>query len=247
MNHTTKTHKGFTLIEVLIVSLVMSLFLAGIYSVFFSGQRVAGRAAWNQDVASELRITCEVISRAITATSYPTTILSTAIFDAGGTDTTPLEDISSNYYVNIPSGPGYFTAADFLVEGNEIVMQLCSSSPETSESSGKITWTTIKVVESRQSSEQGTLIIEERTASYTTTAPSYAEELTLLPTSEELFLVRSRQLLNNLEAIEIEATAGHQPRKISLTFYSAYPRDRRLKRSSSMTAVPNTGIRFGSD
>lgn len=55
--------KGFTLIEVLIVSAAIVLILAGVYTFYFSGQKMFRSGAEQVDLHALLRIAAENISR----------------------------------------------------------------------------------------------------------------------------------------------------------------------------------------
>ena len=67
--------RGFTLTEVLIASAVMSLFMAGLFALFRSGQNASGQAFWIQKVSGSLRNTTRHISQTVQKSSYPSTFV----------------------------------------------------------------------------------------------------------------------------------------------------------------------------
>jgi len=239
--------KGFTLVEVLVTSLVLSLFLGAAYSMFFGGQKVAGKAAWLQYVVTDLRKAEMVITKAIEATSYPTTLLPSDMYDAGGRDQATIGPNAVQFYVHIPQGLGRKTATAILGANSGISMYMPRALPERQKFSaaenraGILGWNIFKLEASPDNPAQGTLIWEERETTYTTTAPNYAAALAAAPMTAPL--KRREILVRNVDWIEIQAeNIGHRPQKITIVISAAYPREPRTTRQGTSAAVPNVGI-----
>ena len=243
----SRKNGGFTLIEVLVTSLILSLVLGGAYTLFFSSQKIAGKATWLQYTVTNLRKTEMIITKAIKSTSYPTTLLPGSIFDAGGDRLDTPGPNSPTYYVHVSQGFGKRTASAIIGSNNGICMHMPRSLPEkrgfggTEDRNGTIGWNVFRLEAAKDKSGLGTLIWEEREGSYQGTAPSYASTLTIDYTG--LPLRRREVLLENVEWIEITADApGHKPSKIVVTISAAFPKDRRTTRQGTSAAVPNVGV-----
>lgn len=236
---------GFTLVEILIVTLILGVFLTVAYSIFFGGQRVAGKAAWLQHTAADLRQAELVITRAIQTTSYPSTLLPTKLVDAGGTTTTPGPN-SAAFYVRIPGGIGKKTATTLLGLPDRILLSMVRCSPEkqgfaaAENRVGSLTFLLLRLEKSREKADQGTLIYEERATTYATTGPDYSTGLAVDPTTLQVSF--RMELVKNVESITIDAVPGHTPSKVTVTLATAYPRDPKVTREGTSAAVPNVGV-----
>ncbi len=235
---------AFTLVEVLTVVVILSVFLGGAYTLFFGGQRVAGKAAWLQSTATDLRQAELVITKAIQTTSYPSTLLPSMVVDAGGTTTTP-GPRSSSFYVRIPPGFGRKTAAQVIGAPNGVLMAMPRCSPEkqgfgTEDRVGSLTWMVFRMVPCSEKAGQGTLIYEERPTTYRTVAPEYAANLTGDPLAVEVS--RRMELVRNIEFVTITGVASHTPNTITITLTAGYPKDALVIREGTSAAVPNVGV-----
>lgn len=240
-------NKGFTLVEVLVTSVVLSLFLAAAYSMFFGGQKVAGKAAWLQYAVTDLRKAEMVITKAIEATSYPTTLLPSALYDAGGRDMTDIGPNATQFYVHIPQGLGRKTAAAIRGSNNGVSMYMPRALPErqgfgaSEDRAGVLGWNIFRMEQSPDNPNQGTLVWEERETTYSTSEPNYAMGLAAGPMNAPL--KRREVLVRNVEWVEIQAeTTGHAPAKITVIISAAYPRDLKTVRQGTSAAVPNVGL-----
>ncbi len=88
-----RNEKGVTLIEVLIVSGAMVIVLAGIYSLYLSGQKIFHSGAGQVELHDSLRLTAEKISRKLRFAESVTLL-------PGGWDpeNAPTDDYSYIYY-----------------------------------------------------------------------------------------------------------------------------------------------------
>jgi prepilin-type N-terminal cleavage/methylation domain-containing protein len=236
--------EAFTLVEVLVVVVILSVFLGGAYTLFFGGQRVAGKAAWLQYTATDLRQAELVITKAIQTTSYPSTLLPSKMVDAGGTTTTP-GPRSAAFYVRLPLGFGRKTAAEVISAPNGILMAMARCSPEkqgfgAEDRVGSLTWMLFRMVPCPEKAGQGTLIYEERPTTYRTTPPDYAANLTSDPLTAPVGL--RMELVRNLEFVTISGVASHTPNQITITLTAVYPKDPQVIREGTSAAVPNVGV-----
>jgi|GEM_PF-824227 len=66
---------GFTITEISVVCIVLSLFMTGLFSLYRSGQNAGSQAFWIQNTVSQLRNASRHISQTIQKSSYPATIV----------------------------------------------------------------------------------------------------------------------------------------------------------------------------
>jgi len=67
--------RAFTLTEVIVATGILSLFLAGMFSLFSSGQSASSAAFWLQKTATALRNTTRHVSDRVQKSSYPSTLV----------------------------------------------------------------------------------------------------------------------------------------------------------------------------
>lgn len=237
--------QALTLVEILVASLVLSIFLAGAYSLFYGGQKIANKATWLQTITNDLRKAEQIITNAIKTTSYPSTLLPTAIIDAGGTNESPAQN-SQNFYVRILCGIGEKTANQLIALDNGIFLVMPKCSPEkqgyspTENRPGVLTWMILRAIPDPAGTNLAQIVYEERTTTYSTTPPNYVNEFN--SNYNELQVSFRSILCQNIQSIRIEATAGHKPSQITITIRATYPKDTKLFRESTSAAIPNVGI-----
>ena len=84
---------GFTLIEIIIASGVLALFMTGLFSLYSGGQKMSGQAFWIQTTTNNLRSTCRTITSIIKKSSYPSVLTF-----PGSIDERETNDFSLQYY-----------------------------------------------------------------------------------------------------------------------------------------------------
>jgi prepilin-type N-terminal cleavage/methylation domain-containing protein len=244
-----KLQKAFTLVEILVVSVVLSLFLGGVYAIFSGGQRVAAKTSWLQYTIDRLRFTQKAIFKSIKTSSYPSSILPSNIYDAGKTETNPGAN-ASNYFVRIGPGVGKKSAKDIIKSNNGVFLVTARSEPEVRDfqdlsenQKGKITWSIFSLRTSPKDSDLGIIYMEERIDEYTTVPPNYADAL-----NRNYKSAKSRvtfKLAEDIEWIDFQATPGYNPGEITITLSASYYRERNLTRQSVIKVVPNVGVKSG--
>ncbi len=71
-SHSRKS--GFTLIEIIIASAVLGLFMTGLFSLYSGGQSMSGQTLWIQRTTNTLRIACRQINSILNKSSYPSAL-----------------------------------------------------------------------------------------------------------------------------------------------------------------------------
>ncbi len=245
-----KNKAAFTLVEILVASVVLSLFLGGLYTIFGGGQRIAAKSSWLQFTIDRLRMTQQAIFKAIKTSSYPSTILPSNIYDAGGTEESPGANASS-YYVHLVAGTGKITAADIIKSNDGVFLVTSRSEPEMANfqdsadnKAGSIRWNVFYMKASKNNKSLGTIYMDERTGSYTTTGPNYARSLNLKYASATN--VKTFRLAEDIAWIDFQAASlGYTPSEIKITISAQYYRDDKLNRESIIKVIPNVGVKKG--
>jgi prepilin-type N-terminal cleavage/methylation domain-containing protein len=71
-SHSQKS--GFTLIEIIIASAVLGLFMTGLFSLYSGGQSLSGQTLWIQRTTNTLRTACRQINSILGKSSYPSAL-----------------------------------------------------------------------------------------------------------------------------------------------------------------------------
>lgn len=66
---------GFTLMEVIISCGILSLFMAGLMTLYFNGSKMGNSAMWLQNTTNKLKIATRQINTSIRKSSYPSKII----------------------------------------------------------------------------------------------------------------------------------------------------------------------------
>lgn len=70
-----KKLSAFTLVEILIGAAALSLFMAGLFSLYSGGQKLGSQSFWTQQTVNKLRNACRHISDNVKKSSYPSTFI----------------------------------------------------------------------------------------------------------------------------------------------------------------------------
>ncbi len=228
-----KWRKAFTLMEILIAAGVLSLFLGGLFSVFFGGQRMGSNAFWTQHVVNRLRNACRHISDTVKSSSYPSTIIYPGqVFENTNDDfklqfnskklihATETADIAGN------SSPG-----TYLIQFPESIPEKQMFEADTP---GTIRYHIYSMT------NRGKLLYhmyEENNIS--TTSPDYAKALakpTFPPAAANL--VKSAVIAEDVESVSISPQTENALSPITLSITCKYPRGE-TRRTEQATIVPN--------
>ena len=249
MKNILKDTKAFTLVEILVVTVVLSLFLGGVYAIFGGSQRIAGKSSWLQYTIDRLRFTQAAIFKAVKTSSYPSTILPSNLYDAGGTEELP-GTFASNYFIRIAPGLGKFSAKEILGKNKGVFLITSRSEAEVTgfqevseNKSGTIVWNVFSLRPSPNSEELGIIYMEEKTQNFNTLAPDYAKSLDRSHSGAKHRV--TFKLAEDVEWIEFQATPGYSPNEIAITISARYYREKSLTRQSIIKTLPNVGIKVG--
>ena len=235
--------RAFTLIEMIVVSAVLLLFLGGAYSLFFGGQKMSGRSGWLQYTVNNLRKSEQIFSKIIQSSSYPSTLTPSRLYDIGDT-LQASGTTTSDFFVHLPLGAKRIKASS--IPSSNVIFFSCTSQPERLEFSQDnrpltIIWNRVIMQKKSESATVASLVWEERVATFTTASPGFASTLTAKPT--DVAVTRSQVLVEDVEWIQFDVPSlGNKPSKITVTIHCTYPKDPKLSREGISAAIPNVGI-----
>lgn len=117
---------GFTLLEIIIASGVLAIFMVGLFSLFGGGSRLTNSTIWVQNITNQLRMACREINQTIKKSSYPSS------FEFPG-KITVVENEECFYlkYVEGPTNAEGVTSGGGLVPG-KVILSLTESTPAKS-------------------------------------------------------------------------------------------------------------------
>ncbi|MBF0544984.1 MAG: prepilin-type N-terminal cleavage/methylation domain-containing protein [Candidatus Riflebacteria bacterium] len=243
----TKNFRAFTLIEVIIATSVLVLFLSGVYTLFTGGSKISGKSAWIQNTSSQIRLAEQRISKIIQSSSYPSTLTPTNVFDAGG-DKQPSGN-SPNFYIHLPQGIASITGNN--ISSKKVVFYSASCKPELigfpqGNQPMTISWNVLSLQPQTDGTPYSSLLWEEKNATYNTTSPNYAKDLTATVNDAKI-VNQSQILLRDVESIQFSLASptanSYIPQKITAIIQCTYPKDPdKLKRRGESGGTPNVGI-----
>lgn len=229
----SKFKKAFTLVEILIAAGVLSIFLIGVFSVFFGGQRMGNNAYWTQHAVNRLRNAVRHISDNVKKSSYPSTIIFPGqVFEATTNDfkiqytskavtyATETKDIAGN------AAPGTY------------LLQFTESIPEKrmfeTDTPGTIRYHIYSLT------KKGKLLYHHYEESgITTSGPDYAKGLSrnICPPAGAT-LTNSAVIADDVESVSIYPQAENAVSPMTLSITCRYPRGE-TRRTEQSTIVPN--------
>lgn len=226
--------RAFTLTELVVASGILTLFLAGLFALYSSGQSASGTAFWMQKTATALRNATRHLSQKAQQSSYPSTII-------------------------YPSKIIENTSQDFQLRVNEtgtLLATACAAVSNKSDVATKVIWFVEALPERRgfdpevpaqliyhiySLSRDGKLLYHrfQETISFTN-PPDYIKGVPLPdippPTAA---LQESLELVEDVESVRVniqESVATGTP--VSLEITCKYPHGQ-TRRSDTITVVPN--------
>lgn len=225
---------GVTLTEILIAAGILSLFMAGLFTLYSGGQTASATAFWLQKTATGLRDTTRHVSDRVQKTSYPSTLVYPAKI---------IENTSADFSLRVNQG-GRINAADCLaVTGKTTVatkiLWFTESFPERL---GFETELTASLTYHIYSLSKGGQLLYHRfqeTLAHTS-PPDYIRAVarpTIPPAGATQ--VESQELVTDVEFVNVgiqSATATGTP--VSLEIGCLNPRGR-TRRADQLTVIPN--------
>lgn len=239
----TKIKNGFTLIEIIIAAVVLSLFLVGLFSLFSSGQKLGGQAFWIQNTINRLRFATRHISENFKQSSYPSTVLYPMKVIVNDSDDFKLHytDRQTTYATQTVS----VTSAGSL---GTYLLQFPQSSPERQ--GGEMAIPASITYHIYSLSREGKLLYALYSESgITTTSPDYIQSIsrsTIPPVGA--IKVKYSVLAQNVESVEIFADSPSVNSAISISITCRYPKGetRRTERAIVVANIDNISHSAGS-
>lgn len=236
---------AFTLVEILIASAILIVFMSGVYQLYTGGAKNASRGQWINNTVNELRNTTTLLQRSIESATYPTTLFSDRIYDPCSN---PSISVPAKYYLRIKKDG---EKIEVPASGEETLMTWVVCSPEKPpKSAGKlIEYELILSYEGTYFDRRlGKLLLKTKTNTFKSDAnTNYAQSgrLNLTPIENES---STRTLVSDVESVEFMVGGVIPPEKpvdflpISVKIYTLYPKDENVKRENSFMSTPQVGI-----
>lgn len=224
---------AFTLIEIVIASGVLTLFLGGLFSLYSGGQRLGSQSFWTQQTVNKLRNACRQMSDNIKKSSYPSTI----IFPGN-----VIENTSNDFRLKF-NGQGTILSADAVAVAGaanpgRYIMQFVECTPERqrfeADTPGVIKYHIYSL--SREGKLLYHLFAEN---AIVTAAPDYIKALTraTFPPAGAV-LERNTIIAEDVESITITPQQENAVSPITISITCRYPKGE-TRRVEEATAVPN--------
>jgi prepilin-type N-terminal cleavage/methylation domain-containing protein len=237
----TKVKQGFTLVEILIAAGVLSLFLAGAFTIFFGGQKMGSNVYWTQQTVNRLRNACRHISDNIRKSSYPSTIIYTGkVF----------ENNKDDFKLCFTSKTPVFATETADIAGKAApgtyLLQFPESIPEKQmfedDTPGTIRYHIYSLT------NRGLLLYHLFEENTTTNNPDYAAGLTrstIPPAGANQ--IQSSVIIENVESIRIrpQAASPTSPLTISITCKYERGNTRRTEETTAVANIEHTEQNFG--
>jgi hypothetical protein len=237
--------RAFTLVEVLIASGVLVLFMIGVYQLYTGGAKNASRGQWINTSVNELRNATTILQREMDSATYPTTLFSDRIYDPCSNSS---NTVASKYYLKIKKDGQEISVPS---TGEETVMTWVVCSPEKPpNSAGKIVEHELVLAyhDTQLGQVLGKLVLKTNTNTFKSDAQTnYAQSGKLNITKIEKES-GSRVLVSDVTGVEFMVGGVIPPEKpvdflpISVKIYTMYPKDDKVKRENSFMSTPQVGI-----
>lgn len=211
--------RGFTLVEVLIASTVMVLFLGGGFALYMQGQNTISKSSWINNSTREEGFVLRELAELAKASSYPTTVLSNVIKVAE-------KDI---YKAKLPLGTGKIVPQKSPYD--LLAFPICSAQiiPEgkNSPEPGNIKWVILRLQKQQNSNNYYDLnLIETTENKYSPKSPDYAAGLNSFGYSDNLKIGKHKIILHDIEGVEVatEAIDSTKVSSVKIDFILSYPK-----------------------
>lgn len=238
---------AFTLVEVIIATVIMLLLLNGAYKLFVSSNKNASRAQWINNTVSQTSNALALLNKSISASSFPSTLFSNAIFDP-----TKNKDLAvpAKYYIRINNDGEPVIAP---ASGKIKILSWYNAEPERpGHAPGKIVQNELFLVHSSTVAQThlGDLELKVKAFNYTTNPENYAQsgELNLSPIPEETL---EKTILNEVKEIKTAVVGVLPPQKpispnllqpFSIDVTTVFSQDLRVVRENSVTINPQVSV-----
>lgn len=227
--------RAFTLIEIIIASGVLSLFMFGLFSLYGGGQKIGGQTLWAQRTINSLRFACRQISQNIKQSSYPTTIIYPGIIKVADNK----NDFKLRYTSPSPLLAANCKSVTTAKTLGTYILEFPESIPEKQQSGGFNQPATIKYHIYSLSKEGELCYALYVESGIKTTGPDYIQSITR-STIPPPGAVRTKFsiLCHDVQSVSISAKKVNAVSPISIIITCKYSRGSTI-RSQKTVVVPN--------
>lgn len=225
-------NSAFTLIEILIGTVALTLFMAGLFSLYSGGQKLGSQSFWTQQTVNRLRNACRHISDNVKKSSYPSTIIYPG---------NVIENTSSDFRLKFNAREVTCATEAVNVAGNALgtyLFQFAESTPERQRFDTDTPATIRYHIYSL--SREGRLLYHLFTENaVVTVAPDYVRSLaraTFPPPAA--VLERNSVIAEDVESVSIKPQQENMVAPITVSITCRYPRGD-TRRVEEATVVPN--------
>lgn len=233
-----RCNNAFTLPEILIAAGILSMFIAGLFTLYTRGQLSGNTAYWLQKTIGQLRNATKHFAQNIQKSSYPTTIVYPAKI---------IENTSNNFNLRINS-QGLIKSENCISQNNitKIATKIVWFVESKPEKIGFEPQTQAELIYHVYSlSKEGKLLYHKFTEKLAfTSPPNYIKDITISdipPNSANL--VEYSVLAEDVEQIKVEGISNDSSlgKAVSLEITCKYPKGH-TRRIENITVVPNVEI-----
>jgi len=102
----SNTRRGFTLMEIIIASAVMTLFMTGLFSLYRGGSNLSNATLWAQQTINQLKLACREINTSIKKSTYPASLTFPGNISENTNDNFALHHFNGTMYATQTVGIG---------------------------------------------------------------------------------------------------------------------------------------------
>ncbi len=200
---------GVTLVELLIASSLLVLFLSGGFYLYFHGQGTINKGTWINNSTIKEGIATRELSELSKASSYPSKILKNNLI---------IND-NDNFKAKLPQGVGEISFDTLPKEILAFPICSCQTDEADINKKGKIKWIILKLTNNQESKEQCNLnLVQSYTSNYTLSDDGNGNGL--LDYSNNLQAFSDKIILKDIEKASVVKEASDSVR-IDLVLSSA--------------------------
>ena len=219
---------GFTLVEVIIGSLVLSMFLSSALWIFFQSQKTITKTSWINTSTLEEGMALRKISELAQKSSFPSTVME---------DVIKVADKNSKYFARIPKNGKLLS-----FNGSKIKLLLFPVCTEQTEASnGTISWASLWLEPSEYPNYCNLVLNISKEIAYSPGPPEYAANLNSGKYSDSLPINRRSLLLHHVEKASIEKLKDSKG-GIRLILTLSFPKNNKFKKELVVSPTLNVDV-----
>jgi len=248
--------RAFTLLELAIGCLVLSMFMIVLWRLFTGGQKVASKGQWITISTDQLRTTTMMFNASLMSTAYPTTLLPDGILDSGANQT-----LASKFYIRFyncpPDAAGKRKLSVSTLSGRTKIMKWYNCAAEhpkardVASQTGRIQLNEVFVepISYHGTLKLGKMELEIKEGDFTTTPPNHVLESGAANNLENVSGVsnyknRKLMLVEDVRDISwlIPDVTATQPMPLKIEITTQFPKDANVIKMNSILVTPNVAI-----